>query len=199
MLRPDLALVASLVPDRSRVLDLGCGSGELLAHLAVTRGCRGTGIEIAPDAVLAAMAAGVNVLELDVDHGLDSFATASYDVVVLSRTLQTIHKPAMVLGEMGRIADRCIVSVPNFGLLRHRLRLLRGRMPMSIELPYAWHDTPNIRHTTLVDLEALFESLGLRVEQRIPLSPGGRRLRDDRLANLLAGNAVYVLRPTTLA
>ncbi len=193
-LRPDLALVAGLIPAGSRVLDLGCGSGELLASLMAQKRCRGTGVEIDPDSVLAAIAAGVPVIELDLDAELEEFANHSYDVVVLSRTVQTLHRPVDVLNHMGRIGDRLIVSVPNFGYWRHRLRLLRGRMPMSREIPHAWYDTPNLRHTTLVELEELFASLGLRIEQRIVLSPAGVPLRGgDRLYNVVGGSAVYVL------
>ncbi len=194
-LRPDLELVAGLVPAGSRVLDLGCGSGTLLAHLMARAGCRGTGVEIDPDSVLAAIRLGVPVIELNIDTELDDFADHSYDVVVLSRTVQTLHRPVEVLAHMGRIADRLIVSVPNFGYWRHRLRLLRGRMPMSREIPHAWYDTPNLRHTTLVELEELFGRLGLVIEQRIVLSPTGSPLRSgDRLANVVAGSAVYALR-----
>ncbi len=193
-LRPDLALVAGLIPAGSRVLDLGCGSGELLAALIASAGCRGTGVEIDPDSVLAAISAGVPVIELDLDSELEEFADHSYDVVVLSRTVQTLHRPVEVLNHMGRIGERLIVSVPNFGYWRHRLRLLRGRMPMSREIPHAWYDTPNLRHTTLVELEELFASLGLKVEQRVVLSPAGAPLRSgDRLYNLVGGSAVYVL------
>jgi methionine biosynthesis protein MetW len=194
-LRPDLALVAELIPQGSRVLDLGCGSGELLAELMAEAGCRGTGVEIDPPSVLAAIAAGVPVVELDLDSELHEFADRSYDVVVLSRTVQTLHRPVDVLQHMGRIGERLIVSVPNFGYWRHRLRLLRGRMPMSREIPHAWYDTPNLRHTTLVELEQLFDKLGLVVEQRIVLSPTGVPAPSgDRFANLVAGSAVYVLR-----
>lgn len=194
ILRPDLALVAGLIPPGSRVLDLGCGGGELLAELAVAAGCRGTGVEIDSDSVLDAIARGVAVIELDLDRQLDEFATASYDVVVLSRTVQTLHRPAEVLAQMRRIGGQQIVSVPNFGYWRHRLRLLRGRMPMSREIPHAWFDTPNLRHTTLVEIEELFAELGLEVAQRIYLSPKGVPLRSgERAYNLIAGSAVYVL------
>jgi len=194
-LRPDLELLAGLVPAQSRVLDLGCGSGALLAHLMATKECRGTGVEIDPASVLQAIAAGVPVSELDIDSELADFADHSYDVVVLSRTIQTIRRPFEVLQEMGRIADRLIVSVPNFGYWRHRLRLLRGRMPMSRELPHAWYDTPNLRHTTLLELEELFDRLGFTVESRIVLNPAGQPLKSgDRLANLVGGAAVYSLR-----
>ncbi len=118
-------------------------------------------MEIDPESVVEAIRLGVPVIELDIDAELDDFADHSYDVVVLSRTVQTLHRPYEVLQHMGRIADRLIVSVPNFGYWRHRLRLLRGRMPMSRELPHAWYDTPNLRHTTLVELEELFARLGL--------------------------------------
>lgn len=193
-LRPDLDVIAHLVPEASRILDLGCGTGSLLQHLMDEHGCTGTGVEIDPDKVLAAVASGVPVMELDLDADLGLFAAASYDTVVLSRTIQTIRRPEVVLREMARISNRLIVSAPNFGLLEHRLMLLRGRMPISRELPYSWYDTPNLRFTTLVDLEDLFARIGLEIETRINLSlagePLGKRLR---AANLRAGAAVYVL------
>lgn len=193
-LRPDLDLIAHLVPEASRVLDLGCGDGALLGHLIAEHSCAGTGVEIDPDKVLTAIASGVPVMELDLDADLGLFAAASYDTVVLSRTIQTIRRPEVVLREMARIAGRLIVSAPNFGLLQHRLMLLRGRMPISRELPYSWYDTPNLRFTTLVDLEDLFARLGLQIEQRINLSLAGEPLgKGFRAANLRAGAAVYVL------
>jgi len=195
-LRSDLALVAGLIDDGSRVLDLGCGEGDLLDYLIRERGCCGTGVEIAPDAVMAAIRRGVPVIELDIDKQLGEFAGNSYDVVVLSRTIQTITRPAGVLREMGRIGRRLIVSVPNFGWWGHRLRLLRGRMPMSKELPYEWYDTPNLRFTTLSDLQVLFDTVGLVVERRIPTTIHGDPLRVwDIAANALAGAGLYVLRP----
>src|SRR5690349_16921489 len=135
-MRNDLRVVSGLVPDGSRVLDLGCGAGELLSHLAL-RECRGTGVDTDEAAVIAAIRSGVSVIELDVDHDLREFADDTYDVVVLSRTLQALHRPADVLTEIRRIGRRCVVSVPNFGLWKHRAFLgLRGRMPVSRSLPH---------------------------------------------------------------
>ena len=194
-LRPDLQLVSELVPRDARVLDLGCGSGELLDVISRERGCTGTGVEKDPDEVLRAIWRGVPVIELDLDSQLGEFADDSYDVVVLSRTLQAVLHPQHVLEEMARIAPRLVVSMPNFGLWRHRLRLLTGHMPRSRDLHFTWYDTPNLHHATLVDLEDFFADSGLQVEQKIALDERGRRSRLGRRAsNLTAGAAVYVLR-----
>ena len=187
-MRPDLDAVVSLVPRGSRVLDLGCGDGELLAHLIAEQGCDGTGIESDDEGFLACVARGVPVLHADVDQGLADFADASFDVVILSQTLQAVRRPAFVLRELTRVGGRGIVSFPNFGHWRHRLDLaLRGRMPVSSALPYAWHDTPNIHLCTLADFERLVRELGLRVTQRLLIGGGAPR------PNLLAVGAVYVV------
>lgn len=197
-LRPDLALIAGLVPNGSRVLDLGCGDGELLAHLTGVRDCTGTGVERDPEAVVATIRRGVSVIELDLDSQLDEFAASSYDVVILSRTLQAVRKPRQVLTEMARIGSTAIVSMPNFGFWRNRLRLLRGRMPMSRDLPFAWYETPNLHYSTLSDLEPLFAACGFAVKRRIPLDEDGQPGRlGQRGANLLAGAALYELRTIT--
>jgi methionine biosynthesis protein MetW len=193
-LRADLALVADLVEPGSRVLDLGCGTGTLLSHLAAAKTCSGTGVEIDGDAVLVAIRSGVPVIELDMDYQLSEFADHSYDVVILSRTLQTLRRPHLVLQEMIRIAPRVILSMPNFGYWRNRVRLARGRVPMSKELPYDWYDTPNLHHATLVDLEDLFRNVGLVALERIPLTVDGQRLKlPEATATWAAGSAVYVL------
>ncbi len=195
-LRPDQTVVTRFVPDGSRVLDLGCGRGTLMRFLMDRRGCTGTGVEIAPEAVVEAIGQGVPLIELDIDHELDEFDDNSYDVVVLSRVLQATYKPREVLSQMARIGARCIVSVPNFGYWRHRWVLMRGHMPMSKELPHAWYDTPNIHLSTLADLEELFDRVGLDVWERQLFTPDGRhRHYPERLANLMAANAIYVLTP----
>ncbi len=194
-MRPDLKIVSRLVDPGSRVLDLGCDNGELLAHLIGDRSCTGTGVEIDPHAVVAAIRRGVPVIELDIDRQLSEFAESSYDVVVLSQTLQATHRPAEVLREMARIGRSCIVSVPNFGLWRHRFSLLlRGRMPVSRELPLPWHETTNIHLSTLLDLEALFAEVGLTVQRRVLLGVRRRPLRIRTGANLTAAGAIYLLR-----
>lgn len=195
-LRFDLQQVSQMIPARSRVLDLGCGPGKLMRELMTARACTGTGVEIDSEATVKALRYGVPLIELDIDEELEEFADHSYDVVVLSRTLQATRRPETVLREIARIGTRCIISVPNFGYWRHRWVLLRGRMPMSAELPYSWHNTPNIHLSTLHDLEDLFQSVGLTVERRILFSPDGKVLTcPDRAANMLAANATYCLVP----
>lgn len=194
-LRADLALVADLIPEGSRVLDLGCGSGSLLAHLINDKNCTGTGVDSDNENVIKAIRRGLSIIDLDIEAGLPDFADKSYDTVVMSRTLQAIRQPRRLLEEMGRVGERVIVSVPNFGLWRNRLSVIRGHMPISKDLPHTWYDSPNVRYTTLADLEAFFGAFGFEIEQRIPLVESWRPLRRGvRFANLLAGSAVYVLR-----
>ena len=195
-MRPDLALVAGMVPAGARVLDLGCGDGALLEHLIRVCGCDGHGVEISTDGFHACIDRGVPVVQGDIDDGLGDFERGSFDVVVLSQTLQATRRPAFVLQEMMRVAPAGIVSFPNFGHWRIRLALAtRGRMPSSRLLPYAWHETPNIHLCTIRDFEDLVTSEQLRVTARVPLNVAGGRApaRVERRPNLLAAGAVYRL------
>lgn len=195
-MRPDLDVVAALVPEGSRVLDLACGEGELLAELARSRGCRVQGVERDPEAFHACVARGLAVVHADIDDGLPEFDDDGFDVVVLSQTLQATRRPARVLREMMRVAPAGIVSFPNFGHWRLRTSLLvRGTMPVSRTLPHPWFATPNIHLCTLRDFERLAAAEGLRVEARRLLAPDGRSAppRAERRPNLLAAGVAYLL------
>jgi len=196
-MRPDLEIVADLVQPGSRVLDLGCGNGELLAHLEENRGCTGTGVDEDPDSLIAAIRRGVSVIDVDIDTQLDEFADGSYDIVVLSQTLQATRHPEQILQQIRRIAGYGVVSVPNFAHWRNRgSLLLTGRMPVSAALPFRWQDTPNIHLSSLKDLEQLFHDQHFSVQQRVTLDPHGHQVKGllrRGSANLLAAGAAYLV------
>jgi len=158
--RYDYDLIASWIPERARVLDLGCGDGALLAALATTRGVTGYGIEIDPVRVLASVRNGINVIQDDLETGLATFAENSFDFVILSQTLQAMRNVEVVMREMLRVGREGIVTFPNFGYWRHRLDVLRGHMPMSPTLPHSWYDTPNLHLCTVMDFEDLCGKMG---------------------------------------
>jgi methionine biosynthesis protein MetW len=163
MQRYDFELIASWIPERSRVLDLGCGDGVLLAGLAATHGVKGYGIEIDDAHVLASVKNGINVIQSDIEEGLASFGDGAFDFVILSQTLQAMRNAENVLNEMLRVGREGIVTFPNFGYWRHRLDILRGRMPVSRTLPHDWWNTPNIHLCTVKDFEDLCAKVGAQI------------------------------------
>lgn len=195
-MRPDLNIVAGLVGENSRVLDLGCGDGELLETLIRDRGCSGLGVEKDTEKFHDCISRGVPVTNGDLEEELVTTDENSFDCSVLSLTLQAVRHPDRVLEEMRRVASRQVVSLPNFAYWRLRTSLLlRGRMPVTGTLPYQWYDTPNIHLCTLADFEALIAETGLTIEKRVLLEDTGRpAARQARLApNLLAVGAAYLL------
>ncbi|HSW05326.1 methionine biosynthesis protein MetW [Aquabacterium sp.] len=184
----ELEVIAALVPKGSRVLDLGCGSGELLAHLQQQRGCTGYGIEIADDNVLACARRGVNVIQLNLEEGLALFDDASFDVVLQLDTLQHLRNTENMLRETARVGRLGILSFPNFAHWPNRLSVLHGNMPVTKTLPYQWYDTPNIRVGTHADFEVLARKNGLRILDSFGLH-GGKPVR--RWPNLMASVAVF--------
>ena len=182
--------LARLVPPGSRVLDLGCGDGAMLAHLQQTRACTGYGIEIDDANVLACVKRGVNVIQLNLDEGLSLFDDASFDVVLQVDTLQHLRNAEVMLRETVRVGRIGIVAFPNFAHWPNRLSVLRGRMPVTRRLPYEWYDTPNIRVGTHADLALLAKRSGLKVLDSFGIQDG----RTVRFCpNLLAGTSVYQL------
>lgn len=164
VLRADLRLIADLVPEGSRVLDVGCGDGALLAHLRDVRGCRVRGIELSPDGLVACATRGLPVIQADLDEGLRDVPDDTCDIVVVSQTLQEVRNLRQLITEVLRVGHTAIVSYPNFGQLKSRIRLgLAGRMPVSETLPYQWYDTPNVHYTTIKDFRALIDECGATI------------------------------------
>jgi methionine biosynthesis protein MetW len=199
-LRSDLRLIADMIEPHSRVLDIGCGDGALLAYLARTKAVDSRGIELSQSGVNACVRQGLSVIQGDADRDLEAFPDAAFDVVVLSQTLQATRQPRLVLEELLRIGRRAIVSFPNFGFWRVRLGLLRrGRMPVTELLNNSWYDTPNIHLCTIRDFVALCDELGTRIERSLTLDRHGRPYAlhyRGSLANLLAEQGVFVLSGT---
>ena len=161
--RADFAAIARWVEPNSKVLDLGCGDGSLLKYLKEARNAHGYGIEIADANILACVEKNVNVIQMDLESGLSTFEDDAFDFVILSQTLQAMRRSDLILKEMLRVGREGIVTFPNFGYWRHRLAILRGRMPVSESLPYQWYDTPNIHLCTVKDFEALCATLGAEI------------------------------------
>jgi methionine biosynthesis protein MetW len=197
-LRPDLAAIAALVPQGARVLDVGCGDGQLLEHLQVTKGVDARGLELSQQNVNACVARGLAVIQGDADTDLHEYPSQVFDIVILSQTIQATYDPSRVLEHLLRIGKHTIVSLPNFGYWRVRLSLLvNGRMPQTRALGYSWHDTPNIHLCTIADFVSLVqESRGL-IEQAWALDGSGRTrpMRPDAWGpNLFAEGAIFLLR-----
>lgn len=180
--------IARLVPTGSRVLDLGCGTGEMLAHLVKYRQCTGYGVEIDDTKVHACLQRGVNVLQLNLEDGLSVFEDKSFDVVLQIDTLQHLRNAQTMLLETARVGRIGVVAFPNFAHWPNRLSVLQGRMPVTKRLPYEWYDTPNIRVGTFADFEVLARRNGLRVEQSFGMHEG-REV--TFIPNLMASTAVF--------
>jgi methionine biosynthesis protein MetW len=196
-IREDLRLVASMIAEHARVLDIGCGDGELLSYLVHERGVDGRGMELSQGGVNACVRHGLSVIQGDADNDLDAYPTGAFDYVVLSQTLQATRNPRRVVANLVRIGRNAIVTFPNFGHWRIRLDLLlRGRMPMTHLLSLPWYETPNIHLCTVHDFLTLCAEDGIRVEKSVTLDRFGRPFSLDPtglLANLLAEQGLFLL------
>ncbi|MEO4048608.1 methionine biosynthesis protein MetW [Pseudomonas sp. CAU 1711] len=192
-MRADLEIIQDWIAAGSRVLDLGCGDGELLEHLTRHKNVSGYGLEIDAEKIAKCITRGVNVIEQNLDEGLGNFADNSFDVVVMTQSLQALRYPDKVLAEMLRVGKTCIITFPNFGHWRCRWYLTsKGRMPVSEFLPYTWYNTPNIHFCTFEDFERLCLQQGARVEERLAVDHEHRHNLGSRLwPNLLGEIGIY--------
>lgn len=196
--RVDFMLVQDMVEAGSRVLDVGCGDGSLLALLARTRAVDARGIELSREGVSACVAKGLSVVQGDADTDLDGYPDDAFDYVILSQTLQATRNPRRVLENMLRIGRRAVVSFPNFGHWRMRMQVMvKGRMPVTGHLPYSWYDTPNIHFCTIRDFVALVNEVGATVERAVALDDAGQKVGVKApwwFWNLFGEQAVFLLR-----
>jgi len=194
--RDDHAFIFETIPTGSRVLDLGCGAGELLGALVDEKGVFGRGVEISADGVAACVSRGLSVYHGDINEGLSEWTDGSFDYVILNQTLHEIQRPLFVLTEMLRVGTVGIVGFPNYGYLPVRFFLLfRGRMPATTDIPYAWDDTPNIHPFTLRDFDILLSRMDISVLRRKHLPNTGvvPSVIRDIMPNSLAKNCVYLI------
>ncbi|MCK5880293.1 MAG: methionine biosynthesis protein MetW [Sinobacterium sp.] len=194
-MRVDHDIIQAFVPPKSRVLDLGCGDGSLLQALIKNKSASGVGVEIDWNKFAGCLAKGISVIDQNIDDGLGNFDDQSFDVVIMSQTLQALNRPDQVLDEMLRVGREGIVAFPNFGHWRPRLHLIKkGRMPVSELMPYEWYDTPNIHFCTVKDFEVLCKEKGIKILHK-ELTDGVNRLQgfSSRWPNLFASTAIYHL------
>jgi methionine biosynthesis protein MetW len=196
-LTPEHKLILSLIEAGTRVLDLGCGEGDLLLALKVMKGVRAEGVELSDACIQACVARGlVSVHHGDLDEGLADYPDKSVDYVISTNTIQVLHRPLVLIREMARVGKRCIVSFPNFAHWPVRLQLfLKGRMPKTPKLPYEWYETLNIHLTTIHDFREFCRRAGLKVLREIPLraSTPGKHTEVRLLPNLRADTAIFIL------
>lgn len=192
-LRPDLQVIAGLIPPVATVLDLGCGDGALLAHLVAHKQVKGRGIELDEANILTCVRRGLSVRQGNLEEGLADYPDNSFDYVVLSQTLPFLDDPAMILGEMLRVGRQGVVSFPNWGYWRCRLELLlTGRVPKAPDLPQEWYQVPRWQAFSITDFAHFCQGLGIRIRQQAYLA-GERRIHVRKIKNLLATTAVFVL------
>lgn len=190
------SIITELVEDGARVLDLGCGDGELLKRLIDKKNVKGSGIEIDQESVIRALEKGLSIIQGDIDEGLKQFPDKSYDYVILNQTLQSTYNPVYVLEEMLRVGKKCVVSFPNFAYWKVRFYLLfNGRMPKSSILPFEWYNTPNIHLLTIKDFYALADEMSIKIENAIFMNKARvkKSIEFTHYENFFAEEVIFVV------
>lgn len=190
-IRHDFALIAKWIQPRAKVLDLGCGDGDLLGYLRDNQQVKGYGVEKDDASWLTCMKNGIDVIQMDLEAGLSGFEAQSFDVVVLSQTLQAVQNTEGIVREMLRVGREVIVTFPNFGYWRHRFQLIAGQMPVSKNLPYEWYNTPNVHLCTINDFDEFCDKHNIEIKERLVLTEGEEI---HVLPNMLGSLAMYRLR-----
>ena len=188
-----LSIIERWVEEGTKVLDLGCGNGEILFELKKTKKITGLGVEIEENNIEECLLKNINVIEQNIDNGLINFSNNSFDVVILSQTIQVLKNPNTALEEITRIGKTCIVTIPNFGHWRSRISLLiSGKMPVTNPLPDSWYGTPNIHLCTLKDFENLCNDLSISIEERVAINSGNKNKWYLNIwPNLFSASAIY--------
>ena len=200
-IRKDWELIQTLIEDNKKVLDIGCGVGELINKLEINKNSDARGIEVNGNLVRSALSLGISVVQGDAEKDLSQYDNESFDYVILSQTLQAMYNPKKVLLEMLRIGNKVIVSFPNFGHWKIRTKLLIfGRMPITKDLPYNWYDTPNIHFFTLKDFQKMCEEENIFIEKSIGLTEYGKQfeINHSLYANLYTNEAIFLLTKKTV-
>ena len=196
-IRKDWNLIESFIDNKKRILDVGCGEGDLIEQLQKNLNAKTHGIEMNGEMTQKAIAKGLNVIQGDAENDLRQYSNQSFDYVILSQTLQAMMKPKQILTELLRIGSKAIVSFPNFGHWKIRLQLLlSGKMPVTESLPFAWYDTPNIHFFTIKDFQNLCEEMNIVIEKSIGLTSKGKqfRIKDNfSFANVFTHEAIFLL------
>lgn len=191
--RPDLHIIANMVDKNSKVLDLGCGDGSLLDYLIKSKNVSGSGIELYQNMIIECVKRGVSVVHGNLNEGLPEIKDKTFDFVILSQTLQTIHNADSLLREMTRVGKKVLVSFINFGLYRARLQLMfTGKMPITKTLPHQWYNTPNIHLGTIKDFRMLCKDLNLKILKEIPAN-NTIKLASKYWPNLFAATCVFMI------